>query len=384
MPEPVQLAVMGSTGSIGDSTLRIVKSHPDRFRVFALACKSNTRKLAGQIRRFNPSIVAVGDSKAADRVRRQVGKSIRILTGEEGLCAIASHRAVQTVVMGITGAPALVPSLSAAKAGKRIALANKECLVMAGELLMRTARKNGALIMPVDSEQSAIFQCMGNRNADDVRRILLTASGGPFFNWPKSRLRRVVPAEALRHPRWDMGPKVTIDSATLMNKGLEFIETCRLFNIPPERVEVIIHPQSIIHSMVEFNDRSILAQLAVTDMRLPIFHALSWPHRPQTPLPALDPVKIAKLTFHAPDLKRFPCLKLAMNAARTGGIMPAVMNAANEEAVEAFINGRIGFMDIPACIETVMKRVKNHSARLLTTILKADLRARELFRDLCM
>jgi 1-deoxy-D-xylulose-5-phosphate reductoisomerase len=349
-----RLVVLGSTGSIGEQTLAVAAAFPERYRVVALAAGRNVEKLAEQVRRFRPELVSVADAAGAGALReRLAGDAVEIAVGDEGLGAVARHPC-ELVVAGLVGAFGLGPTLAAVACGRDVALANKEVLVMAGALVTREARRSGGRLLPVDSEHSAIFQALQGQRREDVSRLILTASGGPFRSWPAERIARARPEDALRHPNWEMGPKITIDSATLMNKGLEVIEARWLFDVGPERVDVVVHPESIVHSLVEFVDGQVLAQLGLPDMRAPIALALSYPERLPLELPRLDLAAFGALHFEAPDRKRFPCLDLAFEALEGGEAAPAVLNAANEVAVEAFLTGRISFPAIAATNETVL------------------------------
>jgi 1-deoxy-D-xylulose-5-phosphate reductoisomerase len=349
-----ELVVLGSTGSIGEQTLDVAGRFPGRFRVRALAAGRSVAKLAAQVERFRPERVAVADAPTAAALREALGPhQVEILHGEAGLEAVGSHPA-DVVVAALVGAVGLRPTLAALRAGRRVALANKEVLVMAGALVGREAQRSGAELLPVDSEHSAIFQALAGQRREDVARIVLTASGGPFRTWSAERIAAASREEALRHPNWSMGPKITIDSATLMNKGLEVIEARWLFDLPPEKVAVVVHPESIVHSLVEFVDGSVLAQLGLPDMRGPIALALSWPERLPLELPRLDLARQGQLRFEEPDLERFPCLSLAFEALRGGEAAPAALNAANEEAVAAFLDGRIPFPAIAATNAAVL------------------------------
>jgi len=371
------LAILGSTGSIGISTLDVVSRHPDRFRVVALAAGKNSRLLEAQIRRFRPQTVALADENAARELRARCREfPLEILGGMEGLIRVASHPDATLVVSAIVGAAGLVPTLSAIRAGKAVALANKETLVMAGELVVREAASHGATLIPVDSEHSAVFQALAGQRRDRVARVVLTASGGPFADLPLARLQAVTPQEALKHPNWKMGPKITVDSATLMNKGLEVMEAHWFFDLPAEQIHVLLHPQSIVHSLVEFVDGSVLAQMGVPDMRGPIAYALAYPDRLEGASPRLDLRTVGPLTFQEPDRERFPCLDLAYEALRMGGSMPAALNAANEVAVEAFLHERIGFMDIPRVVEAIMTRHRCTPIASLDHVLSVDRWAR--------
>ena len=353
-------ALLGSTGSVGVSTLALVERFPDRFRAVALAAGRNTQVLAEQIRRHAPDLVSVADDASARDLRERVPEFTgRILVGSEGPLAVATHPEADLVLSALVGALGLVPTLAAVHAGKHVALANKEVLVVAGELVTDAARAKGVHLLPVDSEHNAIFQALQGHDRADVKRIVLTASGGPFLGKSAAELAEVTVAQALNHPTWKMGPKITIDSATLMNKGLEVIEARWLFDVGADRIDVVIHPQSIVHSMVEYVDGSVLAQMAVPDMTIPIGYALAYPARlPLDYLRPLDLPAAGTLTFIAPDRPRFPCLDLAYRALRAGGTMPAVLNAANEIAVEAFCGGAISF---PGITETVDRTMNAHS-----------------------
>ena len=378
-----RLAILGSTGSIGVSTLEIVAAHPERFEVVSLTAGNNLDRLAKQILQFRPQMVAVLQPEDAVRLHRQLGQtSTTILAGIEGLIACATHEAVDMVVSAIVGAAGLMPTMAAIEAGKDIALANKETLVTAGPLVMEAVARNDVQLFPVDSEHSAIFQSLVGHRRSDVRRLILTASGGPFRDRALAELKQVTPSDALAHPNWSMGRKISIDSATMMNKGLEVIEACWLFDLPSERVAVHIHPQSIIHSMVEYVDGAVIAQLGIPDMKTPIAYALSYPERLALDLPALDLCTLATLTFQAPDLQRFPCLGLAYQAFAAGGTAPAVLNAANEVAVEAFLAGQIGFLDIAGTIRTTLEACRPVPLNHIDDVLRADRWGRHYARRL--
>ena len=349
------IAILGSTGSIGRSALAVVDAHPDRLAVAGLAAGANAERLAAQAERHRPAVVSLASADALAALRRHgLLETVAAGCGAEGLTAVATHSAVDVVLCASSGTAALEAVLAAIDAGKTIALANKEVLVMAGGLMMEAARRSGVPILPVDSEHNAIHQCLERRPPAEVARLLLTASGGPFREWPAARLRTVTPEEALRHPTWSMGPKITVDSATLMNKGLEVIEARWLFDVPADRIDVVVHPQSIVHSLVELRDGSLLAQLGATDMRLPIQYAFSYPERWEAPLPGLDLARCGPLAFEEPAHDRFPCLGLAYRALRGEPGLPVVLNAANEVAVAAFLEGRLAFPAIPAVIEEVL------------------------------
>ncbi len=347
-----RIAILGSTGSIGQSALSVVATHSDRVQVVGLAAGGNVERFAEQVRAHRPAVFTMASESALARVRDVLGTAANgVPAGNDGLVAVATHPDVDLVLCATSGTAGLDAVLAAIQAGKTIALANKEVLVMAGALMMRTAETYGAMVLPVDSEHNAIHQCLAGTSRDDVGRLILTASGGPFRAWPADKLSEVTPAQALEHPTWDMGPKITIDSSTLMNKGLEVIEARWLFDVSPEQIDVVVHPQSVVHSLVELRDGSVIAQLGVTDMRLPIQYAFSYPERWETTLPALDLAACGRLEFDNPDLERFPCLRLAYQALRGGPALPVVLNAVNEVAVEAFLAGRVRFLAIPGVIE---------------------------------
>lgn len=371
-----RLTILGSTGSIGRNTLDVVSCNREDFKVVALTAGRNLDLLEKQIRSFSPEVVAVADKETADSLSKRIN-GVGILSGIEGINHVASHENSDLVISAIVGSAGLIPTLAAIKSGKTICLANKEALVMAGGIVMSEAKKNRVKIIPVDSEHSAIFQCIEGHKKSDIRRIILTASGGPFVNKSRIELNNITPKDALRHPNWNMGKKITIDSATLMNKGFEVIEACWLFGMPSEKIDVLIHPQSIVHSMVEFRDRSCLAQMSMPDMRGPISYALSYPDRLEDPIPGLELDKIESLTFKKPDNENFPCLSYAYDAIKAGGTMPCVLNASNEIAVHAFLNDRIGFNDIPVIIK---KTIDSHTVKLhpiLDDVLEADRWARK-------
>ncbi|UCG11206.1 MAG: 1-deoxy-D-xylulose-5-phosphate reductoisomerase [Deltaproteobacteria bacterium] len=368
------IAILGSTGSIGRNTLNVVEQFPERFRVVALAAGRNIDLLAEQIQRHRPKLVAVFDQQLARDLMGRVepATDLHVLAGGEGYQQVAACPEADMVLSAMVGAAGLEPTLSAVRAGKDVALANKETLVMAGALVMEEVRKNGVRLLPVDSEHSAIFQAMEGNRRKDVKRILLTASGGPFLNMTMEQLQSVTPNQALAHPNWVMGPKITIDSATLMNKGLEVIEAKWLFDEPVDKIEVHIHPQSVVHSMVEYVDGSVIAQMGIPDMRSPIAYALAYPSRLPLDLPPLDLFSLKTLTFLEPDLSRFPCLDLAFAACRTGGSMPAVLNAANEVAVQAFLDRRIPFTGIARLVGEAMEEHVVEPAGELEELLEAD------------
>jgi 1-deoxy-D-xylulose-5-phosphate reductoisomerase len=388
----IGITVLGSTGSVGVSTLDVVARHPDRFRVVALTANGSVERLAEQCRRFRPAYAAMADPQAARHLAERLagmGDGPHVLGGVEGLEEVAGLPETHYVMAAIVGAAGLRPTLAAARAGKRVLLANKESLVMAGALFMKAVSDSGAELLPIDSEHNAIFQCLPggfHRGLPEVgvERILLTASGGPFRDWPAERLHAVTPEQACAHPVWSMGRKISVDSATLMNKGLEVIEACWLFGTGPERVQVVVHPQSVIHSLVQYRDGSVLAELGNPDMRTPIAHALAWPDRLESGVAPLDLVGVGRLEFQAPDLSRFPCLGLAFQAARSGGSAPAVLNAANEVAVAAFLEGRVGFHQIPALVDRTLQAMTPEpvDGQGLEALLDIDRRARTLSGDL--
>jgi 1-deoxy-D-xylulose-5-phosphate reductoisomerase len=377
------LAILGSTGSIGQSALAVVDAHPDRLRVVALAAGDNADLLAAQVRRYRPEVAALATSSAIDRLRAacETAGPMRVAVGAEGLVEVATHPSADIVICASTGTTALEAVLAAIEAGKTIALANKEVLVTAGELVTEAARRHGVAILPVDSEHNAVHQCLHGRSRTELRRLILTASGGPFRRLTREALDRVGPDEALRHPTWKMGRKITIDSATLMNKGLEVIEAHWLFGVSADQIDVLIHPQSIVHSLVELNDGSVIAQLGVTDMRLPIQYACSYPERWEAALPSLDLTRAGHLEFHAPAHDRFPCLNLAYVALRAGGTLPVVLNAANEVAVDAFLEGKLGFTSIPTLIERTMRAHASEGVSSVQTVRRVDAWARQYARE---
>jgi len=374
-----RVSVLGCTGSIGAKALAMIESHTDSFEVIGLAAGTNIDLLERQIRRFTPRVAAVATAEAASALRARVSDlPVEIGSGPEGLLAVATAPESDIVLAAMVGAAGLVPSLGAIRAGKNIALATKEVLVMAGELVMAEARSRGIRLLPVDSEPSAIFQCLAGHNGAHLKRVFLTSSGGPFRTRPRESFGAITPEEALRHPTWVMGKKITVDSATLMNKGLEIIEASWFFSLEPRQIEVIIHPQSIVHSMVEFLDGSILAQMGVTDMGLPILYALSYPERLPTPLPPLDLSALSALTFEPVDHKKFPCVGFAYQALEAGGTYPAALNAANEVAVDLFLKRRITFPEIPALIARAMDEHRGRKVDSLDDVLEADHEVRRL------
>ncbi len=385
MGSKVGVAILGSTGSIGVSTLDVLGRHPERFRVVALTANRDVKRMLAQCRAVRPRIAVMREPAAAAALRQSlqaVGMDIEVLEGTEGLCQAAALPEVDQVMAAIVGAAGLLPTLAAARAGKRVLLANKEALVMSGALLMDEVHRHGAELLPIDSEHNAIFQCMPpdfGRGLEvvGVECILLTGSGGPFRETPLDQLWEVTPEQAVAHPNWNMGAKISVDSATMMNKGLELIEACWLFGTRPEHVEVVVHPQSVVHSMVRYVDGSVLAQLGNPDMRTPIAHALAWPERIRSGVEALDLVRVGRLDFQAPDERRFPALRLAREAMEAGGTATAVLNAANEVGVQRFLDRRLRFPDIARLIEAVMEEVPAGEADSLETVLQADGLARE-------
>jgi len=376
-----RLTLIGSTGSIGRNTLRVVEHLSHRFQIFALAANSAARQLAEQAAEFHPAVVAIGDAGRVDEFQqrcRELKVSIpEIVTGESGLRKITSAADVDIVVSAAVGAAGIQPTYTAVASGKTVALANKEAMVIAGELLRKTAASTGARIIPVDSEHSALDQCLRSGQRAEVRRLILTASGGPFRDTPHDRFSSITPEEALKHPTWKMGKRITVDSATLMNKGLEVIEARWLFDIPAEKIDIMVHPQSLMHSMVEFVDGSVVGQLGTADMRQPIQYALTYPERLSSPVPPLDWNLVSRLDFMQPDRRKFPCISLAYRAIEAGGTAPAVLNAADEIAVEAFLNRKISFSDIPKLIAGTLEAHKPNKADRLETIIEADTWARK-------
>jgi 1-deoxy-D-xylulose-5-phosphate reductoisomerase len=372
------IVILGSTGSIGTNTLDIVERFPEEFRVVGLTAGQNDERLAEQIRRFRPRAVAMSSESAVAKLRARCSTlPTEILSGQEGLAAVASLPEAELVMSAIVGGAGLVPTLAAIRSHKHIALANKEPMVMAGQLMQEEARRAGVRIFPVDSEHSAIFQSLEGHRIKDVRRLILTASGGALWDVPKGELSDMTPERALQHPNWKMGAKITIDSATLMNKGLEVVEARWLFDIPESRIDVLIHRESIIHSLVEYEDRSMISQLGLPDMRTPISYAMRYPDRLPLDLPSLDLTEIGTLTFCKPDHDRFPCLRLGYESLRIGGTMPAAMNAANEIAVDAFLNGGIRFTDISDIIQSTMQAHSPQPVQSVEAALEADRWARE-------
>ncbi len=380
----IGVTILGSTGSIGVSTLDVLSRHPDRYKVVALTANTDIDKLFEQCKQFQPEYIVVADLDSAekmDAILKGSGQDVKLLSGVAGLEEVASLPQAKYVMAAIVGAAGLRPTLAAARTGKRILLANKESLVMSGHLLMEEVKKHKAELLPIDSEHNAIFQSMPANFSKGlskvgVRKILLTASGGPFRTVPLDQLDKVTPEQACAHPNWEMGRKISVDSATMMNKGLEVIEACWLFNTDPERIQVVLHPQSVIHSMVEYVDGSVLAQLGNPDMRTPIAHALAWPERIESGVDSLDIFSVARLDFEPPDYDRFPCLRLAYEAMHIGGTAPAILNAANEVAVQEFLRGRLAFTGIPGLIEKTLKDVTPGTADSLEILYEADQQAR--------
>ena len=378
------VTILGSSGSIGVSTLDVLARHPERFHVFALTANSNVERLFEQCIRFKPRYAVMAEPAAAELLKKRLrtaGSETMVLAGSEALETVASSPETDYVMAAIVGAAGLLPTLAAARAGKRVMLANKESLVMSGQLFIDTVREHGAELLPIDSEHNAVFQCMPADGKQGVEKILLTASGGPFRSWPATDLQSVTPEQAVAHPNWSMGQKISVDSATLMNKGLEVIEACWLFGLSADKVEVVVHPQSTIHSMVSYNDGSVLAQLGNPDMRTPIAYALGWPERLVSGVASLDLFAAARFDFERPDTGRFPCLQLAYEAHEMGGYATIALNAANEEAVKAFLNREIGVTDIPSLVADVMRQAEPGTPMSLENIIvqDEDSRSRSLF-----
>jgi len=373
-----RIAILGSTGSIGINTLRIARAHPKEFRVKVLAAKRNTRLLLKQAREFRPELVCLYDAEYVGDLEKELKRlKIRLVTGDQGLVEASRHKGVDQVVFAIVGAVGLLPLFAAVRSGKNVAVANKEPLVMAGALLMKESKRYGVSVFPIDSEHSALWQCLQGYESKSIKKLILTSSGGPFHK-RKGTLAHITPKEALKHPKWKMGPKITVDSATYMNKGLEVIEAANLFHMPVERVEVVIHPEAIVHALVEFVDGSHLAHLGITDMRLPIQYALSYPERLSGSCPSLDLKEIGSLHFENPDWEKFPCLRMAYDVAKEGGNGPCVLNAANEEAVAAYLSGAVPFIKIPEIIEKVLSKRTQKQDLTLSEILEEDRWAREV------
>src|SRR6266404_7814681 len=379
-----RIAILGSTGSIGRSTLNVIESNPGRFQLLTMAAGSNIEAALTDARRWKPKVLSLASEQDAEKVRKQLASEglseIDVVCGQAGTVRVATHPEVDFVVSAIVGVAGLKATYEAVRAGKEVGLANKECLVAAGELITAEARKQGKPLLPIDSEHNAVHQCMRGGRMEEVERIWLTASGGPFLYTPKSQFSSITVAQALNHPTWKMGQRITIDSATLMNKGFEVIEACRLFNLPPSKIQVIVHPQSTIHSMVEFVDGSILAQFSVTDMRLPILYALTYPERIASEM-RFPVMNLRHLEFLPPDMEKFPCLRLAYEAAEAGGAKTVALNAADEVAIAAFLEKSIGFDDIPHVIETVLIETKSGKLESIKKVLEADFVARQRARE---
>jgi 1-deoxy-D-xylulose-5-phosphate reductoisomerase len=385
------ICILGATGSIGVSTLDVVARHPDLYKAIALTANKNIDLLYEQCLIHHPEYVVVVDENNAlafaDKLKNTIISDIKVLSGAESLAFVATLESVQSVMAAIVGAAGLLPSLAAAKAGKIILLANKEALVMSGDIFMQAVSESGAQLLPIDSEHNAIFQCMpagykSGMSAKQARRILLTASGGPFREMPIADMANVTPDQAVAHPNWDMGRKISVDSATMMNKGLEMIEACILFAMTPDQIQVVIHPQSIIHSMVDYVDGTVLAQMGNPDMRVPIAYSMAWPERFDSGVEPLNIFDVRRMDFEEPSLERFPCLRLAYEAINKGGIMPTVLNAANEIAVEAFLNEKVRFTDIPVIIERCMSQFEANAAKTLAIVLAADAQARVISKQI--
>lgn len=378
------ICILGATGSIGVNTLDVVARHPEKYKIVALSANGQVDRLVEQCEKYQPEYAVMANEKAAEELESKLKNkniSAQVLSGMGGLETIASLPQVDIVMAAIVGAAGLKPTLAAARSGKRILLANKEALVMSGQIFMDEVKKNNAVLLPIDSEHNAIFQCLPENYVkglaeSGITKILLTGSGGPFRTKALSELTNITPDEACAHPNWSMGRKISVDSATMMNKGLEIIEACWLFNTNPDNIQVVVHPQSVIHSMVQYSDGSILAQLGQPDMRTPIAHALAWPDRIESGVEKLDLFSIAKLEFEQPDYERFPCLRLAEESIRKGGTAPAILNAANEVAVASFLNNELRFIDIPYIVEQTLKNINSRPANSLTEILEDDLAAR--------
>lgn len=383
-----QVTILGATGSIGLSTLDVIARHPGRFSVFALTANTQVERLYQQCRQHRPAYAVMVDTQAAEQLQQklqQAGLETQVLAGIAGLIEVAAHAQTDYVMAAIVGAAGLQPTLAAARAGKRVLLANKEALVMSGKLFMDAVKQSGAELLPIDSEHNAIFQCLpaagGDVRKQGVKKILLTGSGGPFRQTPLAQLASVSPEQAVAHPNWDMGRKISVDSASMMNKGLELIEACWLFDTTPDFIQIVVHPQSVVHSMVEYSDGSVLAQLGQPDMRTPIAHALAWPQRMDSGVDSLNLFDVARLDFEPPDYQRFPCLQLAEQAARKGGTAPAILNAANEVAVQAFLDKELNFTGIASVVESVLTIMTVRDARDLDTVLDDDQQARQHARE---
>jgi len=382
MAEIKNICILGSTGSIGKNSLEVISNFPDKFRVRYLTANTNTRLLEEQIARFRPKAVAVLNEQCADNLRLSSNGSLKVFAGEEGLKEIASHNDVDIVINSLVGFAGLRPTIEAIKNGKTVALANKETLVVAGEIITKLVKKHRARLIPIDSEHSAILQCLAGEKPEDIARLILTASGGPFLHMDKKKFKSIKVKAALNHPNWKMGNKITIDSATLMNKGLEVIEAHWLFNLPSDKIDVLIHPQSIIHSMVEFVDGSVKAQLGVPDMKIPIQYALTYPKRAVSNFKRIDFVELQKMTFFKPDRKKFECLQLAYEALEKGGTAPAILNAANEVAVEFFLHNKISFDRIPKLISEALNKIPIKLRPLIGDIIQTDKATRIFVRNL--
>lgn len=377
-----KISILGATGSVGTSTLDLVERNPDRFEIIALTAAKNVEALAGAARRTGARLAVIDDPSLLSSLERLLsGSGCRAATGRAALAEAASAEA-ELVMAAIVGCAGLEPVMAAIEAGRTVALANKESLVTAGTLMISAARDSGATILPVDSEHNAIFQCLAANRACDVARLTLTASGGPFRSWSRDQMAAVTPEQAVAHPNWSMGAKISVDSATMMNKGLELIEAHHLFSLPSDRLDVLVHPQSVIHSMVEYIDGSVLAQLGSPDMRIPIAYALAWPGRMETPAERLDLARIGSLSFEVPDLERFPALRVARETLEIGGAAPIILNAANEEAVAAFLGRRIGFLDIVRTVERALARSGATSPRSIAEVIDIDQEARALAHEL--
>jgi 1-deoxy-D-xylulose-5-phosphate reductoisomerase len=377
-----KISILGATGSVGTSTLDLVERHPDRFEVIALTAATNVAALAEAALRTNARLAVIGDAGLLSELEaRLAGSQCRAAAGREALTEAAAGEA-EWVMAAIVGCAGLEPVMAAIEAGRTVALANKESLVTAGELMIRAAKATGATILPVDSEHNAIFQCLADNRSCDVARLVLTASGGPFRTWNRERMAAATPEQAVAHPNWSMGAKISVDSATMMNKGLELIEAQHFFGLPSDRLDVLVHPQSVIHSMVEYVDGSVLAQLGSPDMRIPIAHALAWPERMATPAERLDLARLGSLTFEAPDLDRFRALRVAREVMEAGGSAPIILNAANEEAVAAFLGRRIGFLDIVRTVEEALTRTDAATPRSIAEVIDTDQKARALAQTL--
>jgi 1-deoxy-D-xylulose-5-phosphate reductoisomerase len=375
---PRRVAILGSTGSIGESTIDVITRHGDAFQVVALTAHSNWEKLAEQAKRLKPQMVALADPAGYASLKAALaGTNIGVAAGEQAVCQAASLDS-DWVMAAIVGAAGLKPALEAVKRGIVVGLANKECLVSAGTLFMAAVERHGATLLPVDSEHNAIFQVFDFDQKDKIRRVILTASGGPFRTWTRSDMAGVTPAQAVAHPNWSMGAKISVDSATMMNKGLEVIEAHHLFGLPSEQIDILVHPQSVVHSMVEYDDGSVLAQLGTPDMRTPIAYALGWPHRLHAPTARLNLAQLRSLTFEDADMERFPALKLARRALQTGGAAPTILNAANEIAVARFLAGDIGFLDIAAIVEHTLDRIPLQGLDTLDDVIAIDAEARQV------